>query len=233
MKMKRLLFAVMLLAAPLLGQQPEYVQKLVQLKYADPMAVSRLIRIFGAEFTLDPEMKVIGLKGTRDQVTAAEAGIKQLDVPTKNVELTVYFVTGSDKPGALGGNPIPPDLQSVIAQLKTTFTFKNYALLDVLTLRTRTNSRAETSGVLDASLTPRVTTFNIGSITIGEDGTLRIERMHAGVRIPITTDKPNYLDTGITQNIDIKEGQKIVVGRSSLAGPDTALFLILTARVIP
>jgi hypothetical protein len=33
--------------------------------------------------------------------------------------------------------------------------------------------------------------------------------------------------------LDVKEGQKVVVGRASLAGPPKALFPILTAHVIP
>jgi hypothetical protein len=41
-----------------------------------------------------------------------------------------------------------------------------------------------------------------------------------------------YIDTGITQDVDVKEGQKVVVGRASLDGPEKALFLILTARVV-
>jgi hypothetical protein len=45
--------------------------------------------------------------------------------------------------------------------------------------------------------------------------------------------KVEYRDTGIDQDVDVKEGQKVVVGRSSLEGPEKALFLILTARVIP
>jgi len=41
-----------------------------------------------------------------------------------------------------------------------------------------------------------------------------------------------YTDSGIDQDVDVKEGQKVVVGRSSLEGPQKALFLILTAHVI-
>jgi hypothetical protein len=41
-----------------------------------------------------------------------------------------------------------------------------------------------------------------------------------------------YINSGIDQDVDVKAGQKVVVGRSSLEGPQQALFLILTARVI-
>ncbi len=71
--------------------------------------------------------------------------------------------------------------------------------------------------------------------TVGEDGTIRIDHMHAGLRIPfrqqgavsasitsVSKDatKVEYVNSGIDQNVDIKEGQKVVVGRSSLEGPE-------------
>ena len=90
--------------------------------------------------------------------------------------------------------------------------------------------------------------FSIRNATVSEDGTtVRIDRMHAGLRIPFTRREGvggdakagsnaqrsvEYINSGIDQDVDVKEGQKVVVGRSSLEGPQQALFLILTARVI-
>jgi hypothetical protein len=232
MTMKRLLFALALLALPVAAQPPERVVKLIQLKYADPNAVNNLIQVFGAGVTVDRQMKIIGLSGTRDQVAATEAAIKQLDVPTKNVELTVYFVTGSDSE-TQRGNAVPADLQPVVTQLKNVFAFKNYRLLDVLTLRTRTASTADTSGILSTANFPATSSFRIQSSSVAEDGTIRIEGMHAGLRVPIAPGgKPEYANSGIDQNIDVKEGQKVVVGRTSLEGPDKALFIVLMGKVL-
>ena len=48
----------------------------------------------------------------------------------------------------------------------------------------------------------------------------------------LSAGKIEYVDTGIsTDTVSVKEGQKLVVGRSSLDGPSTALFLLLTARI--
>src|SRR5580692_8136720 len=101
--MKRVLLALMVLAAPVLaqtGSDPnEQVQKLVTLKYADPRAVSRLLANFSVNMQIDEQTKVIALVGHRANVTTAEEAIKQLDVPgaaQKDIELTVYFVVGSD-----------------------------------------------------------------------------------------------------------------------------------------
>jgi hypothetical protein len=232
--MKRALLALAMLALPLAAQPaPDRVQKVIQLKYADANSVAGILGIFTLDIRLDNNMKIIALSGPADRVSAAEAAIKQLDIAPKNVELAVYFVTGSDKENP-AGNAVPHDLEPVITQLKTAFAFKNYRLLDVLSIRARTGSGADTSGVLGTQTTPQTTQFGIRSVTIGDDGTIRIERLHAAVRIPINLGgKTEYTNTGVDQNVDIKEGQKVVVGRTSLEGPDKALFLVLTAKVVP
>jgi hypothetical protein len=235
--MKRLLLAMALLATPVMAQdQVVKVQKLVSLKYADAGAVSQLIQIFSLDAVrVDGRMSVIALTGTKERVAAAEEAIKQLDVPSaaqKNIELTVFFVTGSDA-DRQAGNPIPQELQSTVAQLKGAFPYKNYLLLDVLSLRTRSGVAADTSGQLTGS---RMTVFRVRGASVDKDGSnIRLDGLHAGLRVPEAsgTGAITYRDTGIsTDVVDVKEGQKLVVGRSSLNGPEQALFLVLIAKVV-
>ena len=256
--MKRLCVVVVMSALSLLAQGPaqQRISRLVTVKYADPTGMINLVRMFGVEVQVNGGMKVLAINGFPDAVAAAETAIHQLDIAPRNIELTVYFVVGSDQAN-LAGNAVPQDLRDVIAQLKSTFAFKEYRMMDVLTLRTRSGAPAETSGILNNASAPRLSVFSIRSATVSEDGgTVRIDRMHAGLRIPMINraaaaanlapghperlaaadgnfGKVEYRDTGIEQDVDVKEGQKVVVGRSSLEGPEKALFLILTARVIP
>ena len=234
--MKRVLLALALLAGPALAQDPnENIQKLVTLKYADPRAVRLLLQNFNVQMQENQQMRVLALTGHRANVTTAEEAIKQLDVPgaaQKDIDLTIYFVVGSDDAGVTG-SAIPQDLQSTVAALKGTFPFKSYLMLDVLSLRTRSGVGASTSGQLSRN---RLTTFSINSANLEGDGKMiRLDRLHAGLRIPAGVDKNGtaaYQDTGVsTDVVDVKEGQKLVVGRSSLNGPDTALFLVLIAKV--
>jgi hypothetical protein len=232
--MKRLVIAALLLAAPVLAQAPEKVQKLVTLKYIDPQAVQNLIRMFNVDVWTNGQMKVVGLSGTKEKLAAAEEAIKQLDVPSaaqKNIELTVYFVVGTDQDKA-SGNPIPQELQATVTQLKSSFPFKFYGLLDVLSLRARSGVSAETSGQIGS----RITQFKVSSATLDADGTtIRLDRLHAGMRNPVQDGpgKITYVDTGIsTDVVDVKEGQRLVIGRSSMDGPEKALFLVLIAKVI-
>jgi len=233
--MKRLILLVVL-ALPVLAQPNldpnERIQKLVTLKYADPQTVQNLLADFGVDRRSDNNLKVIALSGRRANVMTAEEAIKQLDVPSaahKDIDLTVYFVVASDQTNS-DGSPIPADLQSTVATLKTTFPFKNYALLDALSLRSRSGVGADTSGVLSGN---RVTQFRVSSATMEPDSMIRLDRLHAGLRTPVSAGegKITYMDTGIsTDVVDVREGQKLVVGRSSVNGPDRALFLVLIAK---
>jgi hypothetical protein len=257
-KMKRLLlfcFAQILMLAPAMAQAQETnappaipsprIQRLVTLKYADPQSVRNLLSIFNLGLTVDSRMRVIAMEGPKERVDAAEEAIKKLDVPSaaaKNIELTAYFVMGTDEPTRYAingvapaegraGAAIPQDLQGVVAQLKNTFPYKAYGLLDILSLQTRAGGGAETSGNYGS----RFTVFKIRAANLDADGAMvRLEGFHAGLKNPVKMgDKTDFVDTGITTDVvDVKEGQKVVVGRGNLDGPGTALFLVLMARVI-
>jgi hypothetical protein len=175
--MKRLIL-VLALALPLAAQTNqdpnERIQKLVTLKYADPQTVQNLLADFGVDRRWDQNLKVIALTGRRANVMTAEDAIKQLDVPSaahKDIDLTVYFVVGSDQVNP-DGSAIPADLQSTVATLKTTFPFKSYALLDALSLRSRSGVGADTSGVLSGK---RITQFRVTSATLEPDSMIRLD----------------------------------------------------------
>lgn len=235
--MKRAILLLALVAAPLLAQPSpdDQIARVVQLKYADPNSVGNLLSMFGVNVRSDQRMMALAISGRRSAVEAAETAIKQLDVPgaaQKDIELTVYFVMGTSEPPA-AGSAVPPDLQPAMTALKQTFAFKNYALLDSLALRARTGSGASTTGQLSEG---RMTQFSVRSVNIEGDGaTIRVDRLRANLRVPkmVSPNKTEFLDSGIeTETVDIKEGQKLVVGRSSLEGPSKALFLVLIARVV-
>jgi hypothetical protein len=255
--MKRLWLILVFAVIPAIAQQPavtvqtpnpgEQIQKFVRLKYADPYAIQRLLRPFGVDTQAEPQMKVLSLSGPRNRVTTAEEAIKELDVPAaaqKDIELTVFFVLASNRatpdPSLA---PIPQDLQSTVATLKTTFPFKNYDLLDTLLLRARSGVGADATGQLPGN---RYTSFKVGSASLDGDGAMiRLDRLHAGLRIPHVVPvgsgpggvgagverRTEFIDTGMSAEIvDVKEGQKLVVGRSSVE--NNALFLVLIAKVV-
>lgn len=225
------IMALALMAAPLWAQN-ERVNKLVTLKYADPFVAQQLLRNFGVDIQAHRQTNVVALSGPKSAVETAEAALKELDVPTaakKDIELTVYFVSGRDEAGT--GTAIPQDLQSTVATLKQTFPYKTYELVDALSIQSRAGSNASTTGQIAPT---RLTHFSVNAVNLEPDGSMiRIEGLNAGVRMMQTLgQKTEYVQTaGVsTQVVDVKEGQKLVVGRAS-DGAGRALFLVLIAKV--
>jgi hypothetical protein len=253
--MKRLLFALLLIALPLAAQQitkmedqkssaptsSPRIQKLFLLKYADPNHVANLLSVFNASVRPDAEMHALAVETVPGPTMGAiEEAIQRLDVPSaasKNIEMTAYLLIGNETAGTEPG-AMPKELDSVVTQLKNAFSFKNYRLLDILALRTRVGQRASTSSVGrpiqigDKAAAP-TTQFRINSAGIGSDETtVRIDGLNLQSRIPVATGQGQfgYQDVGLQADVDIKQGQKVVIGRVSVA--ESALFVVLTAQVV-
>src|SRR5580658_7401928 len=200
------------------------VQRLFILKYADPSQLMDLLRVFDASVHQNAEMHALAIEASPEAMHAIEDAIQRLDVPSalpKNIEMTIFLLVATDS-ATPAGSPIPKDLDDVATQLKNTFPFKSYGLLDVLTFRTRTGQSVSTTssgGSLQIGTRPVsvISSLRIGSISVGSDGsTVRIDRMNSSYRVPVSSgggDQYSYQDLGIQTDLDIKEGQKVVVGR--------------------
>ncbi len=237
----------LLLALPLAAQETANlvpkppVQKLIPLKYADPRTVTDLLRVFDSTIISNTEMHALAVKASPATMQAIEEAVARLDTPAaapKDIELTIHLLVGTDADGNIGG-PLPKDLDSVAAQLKNNFSFKTYRQLDVMTLRSRAGQRAgtESSGgfmQFGTVTKPVVTSFQMNSSSIGADGTtVRLDGVRSSTRIPVEVQPGNFnnQDLSLNTDLDIREGQKVVVGRMGI-NREQALFLVLTARVV-
>jgi hypothetical protein len=252
--MKRLLFALLSIALPLAAQEAKKedekiiaqpaearVQKLFLLKYADPNQVADLLRVFNASVSPNSALHALTVATTKVSMGAIEEAVQRLDVPSaaaKNIEMTAYLLIGGESAGA-EASAMPKEMDSVVAQLKNAFAFKSYRLLDILALRTRVGQRAQTSSSSRATPigqnTPAVTTdFQIRSAGIGSDETtIRVDGLNLSSRIPVQTGSTGQFsvnNVGLQADVDIKQGQKVVIGRVSVG--ESALFLVLTAQVV-
>ncbi|HEX3944637.1 MAG TPA: hypothetical protein VHW69_11165 [Rhizomicrobium sp.] len=231
-------------APPAAAPAPHVLQRLFILKYADPGQLSQLLGVFGANVRQSPELHALTVEASPDSMRAIEEAVQKLDVPSatpKNVELTMFLLVAGDSQSMTGG-PAPKDLDSVVAQLKNTFPFKNYGLLDVVTFHSRTGQsiHATSSGesfTIGDREAPEQTNLRINSVTVEGDGsTLRIDRLTATFEIPIRNGPTggngyNMTHLEMATDLDIKEGQKAVVGRLGLSH-DQALFLVMMGKIL-
>jgi hypothetical protein len=177
----------------------------------------------------------------QDAVAEVEEIIKRFDVPpppVPNVEVTIYMMSALPTPSAAA---VPPELEPVIKQLKSMFSYKSYQLIDTEIIRVRAGQGGEASAVVDnkgPSGAKTISQMKFRSVTpsIDEKGrVMRIDGLKVGLRVPIASSPKGefqYIDTGISTDVDIREGQKVVVGKVNMDGADRASIVVLAARVV-
>jgi len=181
--------------------------------------------------------------------------IAKLDVPsqkptgTANVELMVYLLGAAVK-GSNSDNDVVRPLQAVVDELRKRFPYDNYRLLESAVLRVRSNSQGEASGFLRGSMTPALasvsSTYDLKvALDKVEPGTgsrlISLRDFRFGVRLPVATSPEGtpperlqyqYQQVGINTQIDIREGEMVVVGKAGVQGAFDGIFVVLRAEVV-
>lgn len=225
---------------------PPQVLRVFQVKNADVNRLAAIIDVFGARVRPDPALRVISVSGTQEQVKAIEDAIQRYDVPPpaqRNVELTFHLLQAMTAPGS---EKLPVDLEAVVKQLKSTFAYQGYRLGDTLLVRSRDGDSFDASSTANfTGATPGApnTTSQLRAqrVTIGVTDKvpmIRIDNLRVGVRLPYCSNSNqspcsqwNFMDNGINTSVDIKEGQKVVIGKTAI-GSDSAIVVVVTAKVV-
>jgi hypothetical protein len=245
------ILTVLALSVPLGAQQkdgPEppqekTVSKIFELKYADVTSVAGVINVFGAQVHVNSGLKIIGVNGTASTVEAIGEAIKKLDVPrppSKSIDFTAYVLVASDRP--IRGEEIPSELHAVINQLRAALAYKEYRLLSTVLLRARDGAGANLRGVTpaaDAESPPANFNFAIDRAVISpenKENVIRIDQLGFELEVPPSQKQAQSGRGGargvIKTSVDLKEGQKIVIGKTTFDSPENALILVLMAKVV-
>ena len=212
----RKLVALLLVVTPVIAD--EVVRKVLDVKYVSLGQVENLAKTFGVSSSrIGNSVAVFGGQGA---VEAVELALKKIDVPPIDVELTGYLVAAS-KQGAQGG-ALPEALAPVVQQLRGLMAYKDFRLIDTLRLRTSCGGgRPQNEGVTPDGFTYAL---EIGSLqcSASKDEPIHVENLFLSI------GKPGSVSVRLSSNLDIKEGQQVVVGKAGFGeGP---LILVLSAR---
>jgi hypothetical protein len=239
--MNQILFGVALagaLAAQDVAPPPEAAKpkppnqnRVFVLKYADANTVGNVLTVFGGvSVRSDRDMRVVSVSAPADIMPSVDEAINRLDVPAaapKDIDLTVYLVAASEQPSA--ADSLLPELQPVATELKKIFAYKSFHLLDSVVIRTEPGKRVIVRGIIrqsaDTHTSPYSFEFRSAAVTDDPKGRLiRLSDLALNVRVP------GGDDAGIHTDVTVREGQRVVVGKSNM-GPDQALILVLTGKV--
>jgi hypothetical protein len=224
------------------GGPDTWITHLFPVQHADVRDLADVLRMFPGIVNPQVDLGVIAWKGPEAALPAVEAAIASLDVPpapAPNVELTAYLILASK--GGRGGSP-PAALADVAEQLEAVFGFDSLRLVETAVIRARDGSGGQVEGVLpELSGEGRPTRFRVGFKRLrvtGDDGgrSIRVDRFAATVLTPHTVveqgqPSTQHLSVGIDTDIDLREGQKAVIGKTSLEGTAETLFVVITGRV--
>ena len=218
------------------------VTRIFSVKHRDVVSLSELISAFGARIRPSPALGVIAVTGPPEIVEAVGDSIQRLDVapsPPKNVELTFYIVIAL--PQASQPTSVPRELEAVTKQLKSVFSYQAFRVLDTMILRCRDGQGAEASGAGPPPTGPaesgQWTTFQVRfrMVSVSSDSAGKVVRLNGlrlGARIPIPTSGGwTWVDTGFNTDIDVREGQKVVVGKANIDSSNNAMIVVVTAKV--
>jgi hypothetical protein len=213
------------------------VRKLIQLKYVSANRVRNLLRNYtNASVDADDNLHTIAVHGTDDMVVAFEEAVKKLDVPPLDFELTVYLISASPQPG----DHLPDALASTAKQLHGVFAYKGYDLLESFVLRGRDGQGADGTqgGSADGTIKNSTYSFryNRASVQDSSPKIVNLQNLNLQVRMPTgmrnEKGQPEFKTTGVSTDIDIRDGQKVVVGKSDMNNGESPLILVVTAKVV-
>jgi hypothetical protein len=236
---------------PRRGTLPGDEQKVFVLRHVPAGRLATLLDVFPAQISwVRGDLEAIAVSAKPAVLAAIEATINRLDQPAPdarksrpNVELKGYVLEALSE---ANGSPLPAELNGVIAQLKETLRYPGYRLLDVIVARGSEGSRFQASGIADKGDLWVKDADAFYHLIVGrarvESGPaprmVELQNFQFAFDVPVPVPPPappssfNYKNIGVSGNIDIREGEHVVVGKSGLTGSDNAIVLVLSAKIV-
>lgn len=249
--MKKFVWLILLASASLVsGQQqgalyrPGDVTKVVTLQYPDRVNTSILD---GIGLTVKRADNLVVITGPQARVDTAADILKQLDTPApprppippkKSIQLTAYLViasSGNPTPaGSQPTTPVPKELDPAVSQVASMFSYKSFNLLDAIIMRSMDDGSGFVDGLLPGGSYEMIAR-RVNLAATSPDNLFHLQQFELSFKRYNGVDrdgKDKYQTVSMRTDVDLKEGQKAVVGKANFDGASDALIVILTAKVV-
>jgi hypothetical protein len=231
-------FAVTALAAEDAAQAkegqwpPETKKELVRLKFVPGTDILALIQslmdLRYERVSMDQSRKILTLMATPENIEMVKQVVREVDVKPADLLFSVQLVLGSETEAA-GADPIQND--PLIRELRGLLRYKSYTLLDSSLVRVVNRENAEVvigpKAEFEFSLRPEVAGDAKAPVIRTQ---LRLRQKT--VRLVTGKEAAASVSDLISSTLNIKSGERTVVGVSKLDGGDKGLILIISGKVI-
>jgi hypothetical protein len=251
-------------AVPVLSNE-EVVGEFVRIEKAD---VEELVSILGVvapgcEYMASQRMGVVGISGPKNAVSRAVAACAELDVvpprrqypvAAKNLQVMMHLLEATGEPGP--ADAVPERLAATVEELRATFGYPGFRLVDTLLVRCRDREEVQASGFLPEEVEGARPTvqFSIDSVSVQEDEKgelISLQDLVVGTEVhfppkPVAQAQPaegaprparpgrsvQRQNVGLKTNVDVRPGKQAVVGKANIDGSMRAFFFVIEAEVV-
>lgn len=228
-----------------------FVQRVYRVKHTDPRTLYNVAFGGPTQVRFDPALKAIAVAGPLDQVEQTLAIFKELDVPPstgdvsdKNVELTVWIISASAGEAAAG--TVPAAIAPILGPLRAALGYNAFTLLDAPLILGKMGQDSQVIGnaglVLDKAPARVLSEYSCrlrlgqGSRSAKGETILQVRDLRFNLKAPYCQDSEckttAWHTIDLATQFDLREGQKVVVGKSKMADSDRGLILIVSAKVV-
>ena len=229
-------------------------QKVFDVKYADVDALTGMLNDLRRGSSPDRVIPQPGLHAIAVEayspafLQSAEELIQRYDVPPMNVgrnhdfEIVAHILVAGRTP--VTGEALPAGLDDVVKQLKETFGYTDVKLVDSALSHAREGRDAfvkgSVNGLADGATQPstyemahRMVRYEPGA----QKGSIELYGFQFKLRLAYTATSQTvsvsqWQDVAFQTDLNIPEGQTVVVGKSKVGTEDKSVVLVVTARLI-
>lgn len=215
------------------GSPPAIKKELVKLKFVTGNDIIPLIQPFLVDLryeriNIDSSKKILTLSATPENIELMKQVIREVDVKPADILFTVQLILGSETEAG-SADPIQND--PLIKELRGLLRYKSYTLLDSSMVRVVNKENAEVvmgpKAEFEFALRPEVSGDTKAPVVKTQVRLRKVERLGSSQGKPITN-----VATLIESTLNIKSGERTVVGVSKLDGGDKGLILIISGKII-
>jgi len=202
----------------------EWPTQVFELRYADPDQIRETLGLFNAQVTAVEALGLLTVRAPENVMPAIEEVIGRLDVPRRNVELTVH-VLGADLP-ADSPKPMPEELESIVAELEDLFSYQDFQLVETLVVRGVDGHRIQSTGNVPSIVegTEYASYQLLSTLQVRTDEVLGLQDMEFSVY------SRSGIGTSINTSLEIPAGRHVVVGRGTFG--TSAIVLVMNVRFV-
>ena len=229
-----------------------FQNRVFEIKNRDPQSLIRVLAPLGSGFrgaimSANADFRTITVRDFPENLAVVEEAIRRFDQPEParpGIEFRVHFLIASND--AAGSAGLPAELGEVARQLQQSLGYKSFSLLGAQVLRSKEGGGlTQNKGVADLKLpgdTPAgknpvfysyyIRGVKLESISATASKVLA-EDFNLQLRVPLSLSgdgKITYQDIGFQSPVSMREGERVVVGTTTIA--DKSVVVVLSASTV-